>query len=154
MNTADLQPAKDKKPDKINTAIKIGVAILTSGVIIFFLGMWLFSDDSTPPSTETSTETSVETPKTAPLLSKGSPIITTTEFGNIVVEGIVRNDGNAKAIWVKAEATFYDSGKNIVGRYSDYLDELIVGESWRYSIMYLGIDENLVKSASVKVTHQ
>lgn len=150
MSTQNIQSKETKKPDKITVAIKIGIAILLIAGIAIVFGACLFSGDSTPPSTETS----VETPKTAPLLSKGSPIITTTEFGNIVVEGIVRNDGNAKGIWVKAEATFYDSGKNILGKYSDYLDELAVGESWRYSIMYLGINEDLVKSASVKVTHQ
>ncbi len=152
MSMGNMKPEDVRKPDKLTAVLKIGIVILVITAIAILAGACFFGDDSN--STSTDTETSVETPKAAPLLSKGSPVITTTEFGNIVVEGIVRNDGNAKAIWVEAEATFYDSSKNILGKYSDYLDELAVGESWRYSIMYLGTADNLVKSASVKVTHQ
>ena len=84
-------------------------------------------------------------------LTQGKPVISTLEFGNVIVEGVVRNDGNAKAVRVEAEATFYDSSKTILGKYSDYIDELDVGEQWRYTIMYLGLKDELIQSVSVDV---
>ncbi|MDD4876367.1 MAG: hypothetical protein PHQ86_04455 [Dehalococcoidales bacterium] len=45
-------------------------------------------------------ESSTHKTNAAPLLAEGKPIINTTDFGNIVVEGIVRNDGAAKATWI------------------------------------------------------
>ncbi|MBA7499071.1 hypothetical protein ES704_01810 [subsurface metagenome] len=94
------------------------------------------------------------TPEAKAKLWTSEPVISRTEYGNVAVEGIVRNDGQETAYFIQAEATFYDSRGNMLTTTSAFLDELAVGQTWKYSIMYLGLKPSQeVSKANVEVTH-
>lgn len=125
--------------------LNIAIAIIICPIIIFAAVALIGCSESATTAPPT-------TPQ-AYLVKEDSGTASYTEFGHLIIEGVVVNQGNKRATSIEAEVTFYDSDKNILGRYSDYLGELGVGQSWRYSIMYLGVNEKDVGTFSVDVTY-
>lgn len=58
----------------------------------------------------------------------------TGEQGGVVIEGIVRNDGNTRCNYGVVNFRIYDSDEQLIDTYSDVFSDLEPGETWAFEI--------------------
>ena len=77
--------------------------------------------------------------------------MTTTEFGNIIVKGRAKNISSSNLSYASVKVKFYDASGTLLATSSDGISDLGLGETWSFSVMYFGMDDENVKSYKIGV---
>jgi len=77
--------------------------------------------------------------------------MSTTEFGNLVIKGTAKNVSSSNLSYAEIKVKFYDAAGNLIDTSLDNINDLGPGETWKFEVMYLGMDTENVKSYKIGV---
>ena len=113
--------------------IIIGICGLFAVLLMSFV--FILSCQSTADETEAIKEKTVQE---QPQLQVDKPAVYLTDQGGAIAQSYIRNTGNVTAYSITVEATFYDKAGAILDTGDDYIDQLEVGDQWKWDVKYRG----------------
>ena len=77
--------------------------------------------------------------------------MTTSEYGSMIVKGRAKNISSSNLSYASVKVKFYDASGTLLATSSDGISDLGLGETWSFSVMYFGMDDENVKSYKIGV---
>ena len=71
------------------------------------------------------------------------------EYGNLYVVGQAKNTGSKSLSYAEIRVKFYDADGNLLGSSFDNINDLGAGETWRFKVIYMGMDTEKVSSYKI-----
>jgi len=130
---------------------------VTLGVVLFFIAIGFFSSlisNSNPTGNVVSEEKQSEqytAPSNTPPLEILSHNMDYNEYGNLIITGIAKNTKNRELSYAQIDVKFYDNEGNVISNSLDNINNLGAGETWKFEVMYLGLDTYNVGSYDISV---
>lgn len=73
-----------------------------------------------------------------------------TEYGNVGVEGVGKNNSDETLSYVQIEVYFYDSSDTRLGSGLANINELKAGKKWQWEALYMGSDSEKVDNYEIQ----
>ena len=127
---------KNGKLPKWAIFVIIGTAILNIIVVGLFIALIIMDEGYDILNDDISKDLAVK---------EGVSTYLDDESYSYVVTGYVTNKGDVPHYDVEIEYHLYDEKGNIIGEATDYVEEIGVGKTWKFSAEYYGIDYKEVK---------
>jgi hypothetical protein len=62
------------------------------------------------------------------------------EYGNLIITGTAKNIGNKQLSYAEVRVKFYDKDDSLISNSLDNVNDLDAGETWKFEVVYLGLD--------------
>lgn len=111
-------------------------------------------DIYSPATTKTPTPSpTTATKKTSDKLKEvTAPIIVTSKYGNKSIEGKLKNVSGKDITYAQIEFSVYDSSGALIGSAWANISSLKNGETWKYSAVYFGNDDDWKTAKLAEIT--
>ncbi len=129
----------------MKTWIKVTLGIIGFIIIVGIIGS--LSDSNNSSSTGSSIT----------LTEKGEPLTILShndeynEYGNLIITGLAKNTGNKDLSYAQIDVKFYDEDGNVISNSFDNVNDLKKGETWKFEVMYIGLDIDNVDGYKISV---
>ena len=75
----------------------------------------------------------------------------TGQFGNLIIKGTAKNIGSHSLSYAEVRVKFYDKEGTLLDTFLDNINDLGPGETWKFQVMYPGMDTENVDSYKIAV---
>jgi hypothetical protein len=106
------------------------------------------SSDSDNSNTNTNSDSGILSMEKITILNHQ---LSENDYGNLIISGTAKNVAGRNLDYAEIDVKFYDQDGAVIGNSLDNINNLGDGETWKFEVYYMGLDNYNVKNYSIEV---